>query len=119
MASSGVAVGGALGAGLGVAVGTLVMVAVAVVAHAVWGMARRLCPDAPRRTLAALAAAIATAMKEGKLVNWGGRVLGVTALGETTADAQKLAYEAVNKITWRDCYCRTDIAAKAIAGGKK
>lgn len=60
-----------------------------------------------------------TARKEGKLVNWGGRVLGVTALGETTAEAQKLAYEAVKKITWRDCYCRTDIAAKAIAGDKK
>jgi len=60
-----------------------------------------------------------TASKEGKLVNWGGRVLGVTALGETTAEAQKLAYEAVKKITWRDCYFRTDIAAKAIAGGRK
>ncbi len=60
-----------------------------------------------------------TANKEGKLVNWGGRVLGVTALGETTAEAQKLAYEAVQKITWRDCYCRTDIAAKAIAGDGK
>jgi len=59
-----------------------------------------------------------TAMKEGKLVNWGGRVLGVTALGDTTAEARKLAYEAVAKIKWRDCYCRTDIAAKAIRGSK-
>ena len=59
-----------------------------------------------------------TAMKEGKLVNWGGRVLGVTALGDTTAEARKLAYEAVAKIKWRDCYYRTDIASKAITAGK-
>ena len=39
----------------------LKLAAVAVVAHAVWGMARTLCPDAPRRALAALATAIALA----------------------------------------------------------
>jgi len=56
-----------------------------------------------------------TAMKAGRLVNNGGRVLGVTALGETIADAQARAYEAVGKIHWEGCYCRSDIAAKAIA----
>ena len=55
-----------------------------------------------------------TALRNGKLVNSGGRVLGVTALGETIADAQQRAYEAVKKIHWQDCYYRTDIAAKAI-----
>ncbi len=55
-----------------------------------------------------------TAMVDGKLVNAGGRVLGVTAMGDTIADAQKLAYQAVEKITWKDCYYRKDIAAKAI-----
>jgi len=55
-----------------------------------------------------------TAVADGKLVNNGGRVLGVTGMGETIADAQKRAYEAVGKIHWKDCYCRTDIAAKAI-----
>jgi phosphoribosylamine--glycine ligase len=55
-----------------------------------------------------------TAMKAGKLVNTGGRVLGVTALGATTAEAQKRAYQAVEKIHWRDCYFRHDIASKAI-----
>jgi phosphoribosylamine--glycine ligase len=55
-----------------------------------------------------------TAMRDGKLVNAGGRVLGVTALGETIAAAQKRAYEAVAKIHWQDCYFRHDIAAKAI-----
>ncbi len=59
-----------------------------------------------------------TAIREGKLVNNGGRVLGVTALGETTAEARRLAYEAVAKIKWRDCYNRTDIASKAIGGNE-
>ena len=55
-----------------------------------------------------------TALSDGKLVNSGGRVLGVTALGETIADAQQRAYQAVDKIRWKDCYYRRDIAAKAI-----
>jgi len=40
----------------------LKVVAVAVVAQAVWGMARTLCPDAPRATLAVLAAAAVLAL---------------------------------------------------------
>jgi len=56
-----------------------------------------------------------TAIADGKLVTNGGRVLGVTALGETIADAQRRAYEAVDKIHWQDCYCRRDIAFRAIA----
>ena len=55
-----------------------------------------------------------TAVKNGKLVNSGGRVLGVTALGDDIADAQRRAYEAVAKISWTDCYYRKDIASKAI-----
>ena len=55
-----------------------------------------------------------TAIADGRLVNAGGRVLGVTALGQTIADAQRRAYEAVGKIHWRDCYYRKDIAAKAL-----
>ena len=55
-----------------------------------------------------------TARKGKALVNAGGRVLGVTAVGDTIADAQKLAYEAAAKIHWQDCYYRTDIASKAI-----
>jgi len=49
-----------------------------------------------------------------KLLTAGGRVLGVTALGDTIADAQKRAYQAAQKIHWQDCYYRKDIAAKAI-----
>ena len=56
-----------------------------------------------------------TAIADGKLVTNGGRVLGVTALGNTIADAQRRAYEAVDKIHWQDCYCRRDIASRAIA----
>jgi len=56
-----------------------------------------------------------TAVKDDKLVNNGGRVLGVTALGDTIAAAQQRAYQAVDKIHWQDCYCRKDIAAKAIS----
>jgi len=55
-----------------------------------------------------------TADVGGKIVNNGGRVLGVTALGETIADAQQHAYRAVEKIHWEGCYSRSDIAAKAI-----
>ncbi len=57
-----------------------------------------------------------TAIADGKLVTSGGRVLGVTALGETIADAQRRAYQAVDKIKWQGCYCRRDIADKAIKG---
>ena len=57
-----------------------------------------------------------TKVMGGKLLNNGGRVLGVTALGETIADAQKLAYQATEKIQWRGCYYRRDIADKAIKG---
>jgi len=56
-----------------------------------------------------------TALSDGKLVTAGGRVLGVTALGDTIEAAQKRAYEAVERISFRDSHYRTDIADKAIA----
>ncbi|MDD4891356.1 MAG: phosphoribosylamine--glycine ligase [Phycisphaerae bacterium] len=55
-----------------------------------------------------------TARSGGKLVTAGGRVLGVTALGETIAAAKKRAYAAVSKIAFEGAYCRHDIADKAI-----
>ncbi len=55
-----------------------------------------------------------TADRGGKIVNNGGRVLGVTALGDTIEAAQKRAYQALAKINWTDCYYRKDIADKAI-----
>lgn len=50
----------------------------------------------------------------GNIVTAGGRVLGVTALGDTVAAAQKRAYEACAEISWDGAYYRRDIAAKAI-----
>jgi len=44
----------------------------------------------------------------------GGRVLGVTALGETIEDAQTRAYEAVDRIDWPQGFCRRDIGWRAV-----
>ena len=55
-----------------------------------------------------------TAQKGTDIVTSGGRVLGVTAIGDSIADAQKLAYNAVEKIKFEGAYCRKDIANKAI-----
>jgi phosphoribosylamine--glycine ligase len=55
-----------------------------------------------------------TAAKDGDIVTAGGRVLGVTALGETIADAKARAYEAVAKIKFEGAQYRHDIADKAI-----
>jgi len=52
----------------------------------------------------------------GDIVTNGGRVLGVTALGETIPAAKNRAYEAVSKIHFEGAHYRTDIADKAIAG---
>jgi phosphoribosylamine--glycine ligase len=48
------------------------------------------------------------------LVTNGGRVLGVTAIGDTIADAQEKAYGAVTKIQFEGAYWRNDIGDKAI-----
>ena len=44
----------------------------------------------------------------------GGRVLCATALGDDVADAQRRAYELVDRIDWPGAYCRRDIGFKAI-----
>ena len=56
-----------------------------------------------------------TAVKGDEIVTAGGRVLGVTALGESTAAAIDRAYEAVGKISWDGVQFRKDIGAKALA----
>jgi phosphoribosylamine--glycine ligase len=48
------------------------------------------------------------------IVATGGRVLGITARGATVADAQKLAYEAVDRIDWPQGFCRRDIGWRAV-----
>lgn len=55
-----------------------------------------------------------TASKDGDIVTNGGRVLGVTALGQQIAEAKARAYEAVDKIKFDGAYWRRDIADKAI-----
>lgn len=55
-----------------------------------------------------------TKFKDGKVVTSGGRVLGITAWGETISKAKEKAYEGVEKINFEDMYYRKDIAAKAI-----
>jgi phosphoribosylamine--glycine ligase len=55
-----------------------------------------------------------TAMKDGKLVNHGGRVLGVTAAGAEIRGAIERAYRAVEKIRWEGAYYRSDIGKKAL-----
>lgn len=55
-----------------------------------------------------------TASIDGDVVNVGGRVLGVTALGETIPAAKLAAYTAVKAIRWRGAWCRKDIADKAV-----
>ncbi len=54
-----------------------------------------------------------TAMQKGQVVNTGGRVLGVTSLGDTVSDAKRKAYEAVRCIRWQGAWCRKDISDKA------
>lgn len=51
-----------------------------------------------------------TRRKNGELVTSGGRVLAVTALGETLAAARERAYEVVSQINFEGCHYRRDIA---------
>jgi phosphoribosylamine--glycine ligase len=55
-----------------------------------------------------------TATRDGALVASGGRVLGVTARGETIAAAQIRAYEAVERIDFAAGFCRRDIGFRAV-----
>ena len=54
------------------------------------------------------------ALKDGKLVTSGGRVLGVTATADTLADAVAKSYENVEKITFEKAFYRRDIGRRAL-----
>ena len=56
-----------------------------------------------------------TQMKNETVVTAGGRVLAVTALGETIALARARAYQAVSQINFEGCHYRRDIALDAVA----
>jgi phosphoribosylamine--glycine ligase len=55
-----------------------------------------------------------TRFKGKSVVTDGGRVLGVTALGDTVAEAIERAYQTVRKIKWQGAYFRKDIGQKAL-----
>ncbi len=56
-----------------------------------------------------------TALKDGKIVANGGRVLNICASGKSVAEAQRRAYEAVDRIDWPEGFCRRDIGWQAVA----
>jgi len=59
-----------------------------------------------------------TRMQGNEVVTSGGRVLCVTALGATVAEAQQRAYQLAEGIEWPGSFCRKDIGYRAIARGK-
>ncbi|MGE0668506.1 MAG: phosphoribosylamine--glycine ligase [Sphingomonadales bacterium] len=56
-----------------------------------------------------------TTAKDGKVLATGGRVLAVTAMADTVTEAQRKAYEAIDRIDWPDGFCRRDIGWRAIS----
>ncbi len=56
-----------------------------------------------------------TALEHGTLVATGGRVLAVTALGDTVRAAQERAYAQVDRVDWPEGFCRRDIGWRAVA----
>jgi phosphoribosylamine--glycine ligase len=59
----------------------------------------------------------ATEQRDGKLIAAGGRVLNVSALGSSVAEAQRRAYQAIDLIEWPQGFCRRDIGWRAINRG--
>jgi phosphoribosylamine---glycine ligase len=54
-----------------------------------------------------------TTEMDGEIITSGGRVLGVTAVGETLKEARELAYQSVEKVSFNGAHYRTDIGSKA------
>lgn len=83
-------------------------------------------PDEPRKgdVITGMSEAEATGAKvfqagtscdaQGNIITNGGRVLCVTALGNTTAQAQQAAYTALNKVSFDGAFFRTDIGYRAV-----
>jgi phosphoribosylamine---glycine ligase len=51
-----------------------------------------------------------------RLLAAGGRVLGITALGGSLAQARERAYAAIDRIDWPGGFCRRDIGERAVGG---
>jgi phosphoribosylamine---glycine ligase len=60
-----------------------------------------------------------TALRGDQLVTAGGRVLNVTGLGETVADARRRAYAAAEKVQFDGKQMRNDIALRAVEGTQR
>ncbi|MDO8207592.1 MAG: phosphoribosylamine--glycine ligase [Gallionella sp.] len=60
-----------------------------------------------------------TTLKDGKVETSGGRVLCVTALGDSVRMAQRRAYQVADGISFEGCQMRRDIGYRAIAAGRK
>ena len=58
-----------------------------------------------------------TARRDGTVVTAGGRVLGVSALGEDLTGARDRAYRAVSTVSFEGMHHRTDIAEETARGG--
>jgi phosphoribosylamine--glycine ligase len=58
-----------------------------------------------------------TRAEGGKILADGGRVLGITALGASAEEAQRKAYETVDRIAWPEGFCRRDIGWRAVRRG--
>ena len=56
-----------------------------------------------------------TKKQDVKIITNGGRVLGVTGLGDTLESAIKHAYDITEKISWENKYLRTDIGKKGLS----
>ncbi len=54
------------------------------------------------------------ALKDGKLVTSGGRVMGVTAVADSLPEAIKEAYTLAKQVTFENRYMRSDIGARAL-----
>ena len=59
-----------------------------------------------------------TARQDARFVSTGGRVLGVTAFGDDIRDARDRAYARIDRVQFPGSHFRTDIAAKALRGGR-
>ena len=75
------------------------------------GLTEGQLPDTPEVTVYHAG----TALKDGKLVTAGGRVLGVTATGDTLPQALESAYAAARRIHFEGAHMRSDIGRRALA----
>ncbi|MBT2737768.1 phosphoribosylamine--glycine ligase [Bacillus sp. ISL-7] len=55
-----------------------------------------------------------TTLKDGEMLTNGGRVLGITAIGDHLKEARELAYQSVEKVSFNGAHYRTDIGSKGV-----